>query len=144
MEVKWSQDGAKIESGSHLEGNGSGEAKKGAQAQIAQPIFEVIFEILEHLWQCIFGKFFGMAFFSNRRRFLSPRSPKVNRKGAKMEALATLETLSGKCKKHGRGYFFSTLGDLGESARGDFCQLALHSHSGRIPGNILVDFLRFW
>ena len=109
-----------MRSGSYLERNGSGEAKKGAQARIVQPIFEVIFEILEHLLQCIFGKFFGMVFFSNRRRFLSPRSPKVSRKGAKMEARATLETLSGKCKKHGRGYVLSTLGDLGESARGDF------------------------
>ena len=53
-----------MESGFHLEGNGSGEAKKGAEGHQCQPILEVIFEVFEHLLQCIFSGFFRKAFFS--------------------------------------------------------------------------------
>ena len=39
-----------------------------------------------------------------------------------MEAEASLEAPSGKCKKHGRGWVFKTLGHVGESPEGDFFQ----------------------
>jgi len=53
-----------MESGFHLEGNGSGEAKKSANPHFTQPILDVIFEVFEHLLQCIFSGFFRKAFFS--------------------------------------------------------------------------------
>ena len=53
-----------MESGFHLEGNGSGEAKKSANPHLPQPILEVIFEVFEHLLQCNFLRFFRKAFFS--------------------------------------------------------------------------------
>ena len=71
-----------MRSGSYLERNGSGEAKKSAQARIMQLIFEVIFEILEHLLQCIFGKFFGMAFFFEPETIFEPKVPKSEPKGS--------------------------------------------------------------
>ena len=39
-----------------------------------------------------------------------------------MEAEASLEAPSGKCKKHGRGSVFNTLGHVGASPGGDFFQ----------------------
>ena len=54
-----------MESGFHLEGNGSGEAKKGAHPHFPQPVLEVIFEVLEQVLQHIFSRFFGQAFFFN-------------------------------------------------------------------------------
>ena len=73
---------------------------------------------------------------------MSPRSPKENRKGAKMEAQATLETLSGKCKKHGRGYVFSTLGGLAESARGDFFLIGSPQPFWKDPGEHFSRFFK--
>ena len=54
--------------------------------------------------------------------FEGPGSRKGSRKITKMEAEASLEAPSGKCKKHGRGYVFSTPGHVGESPGGDFFQ----------------------
>ena len=51
-------------SGPHLERNGCGDAKKIINPNLDQLILEVIFELLEHLWQCRFLRFFfGRPFF---------------------------------------------------------------------------------
>ena len=59
-----------------------------------------------------------------------------------MEARATLETLSGKCKKHGRGYVFSTLGNLGESPGGDFFQIGSPDPFWKDPGEHFGRFFK--
>ena len=69
-----------------------------------------------------------------------------------MEAEASLEAPSGKCKKHGRGCVFNTLRHVGESPGGDFFQSGSPDLFWKDPGEhfgrflkILVTFgNRFW
>ena len=70
----------------------------------------------------IFKVFAEGLFFDSGSIFQRPGSRKACRKEAEMEAEATLEAPSGKCKKHGRGCVFSTLGHVGETPGGDFFQ----------------------
>ena len=70
----------------------------------------------------IFKFFLVGLFFDPWSIFEGPGSRKGGRKRAKMEAEASLEAPSGKCKKHGRGCVFSTLGHVGETPGGDFFQ----------------------
>ena len=93
-----------------------------------------MFETLEHILQGIFLRCLGKGFFEPETTFVRPRSPKESRKDAKMEAQATLEALSGKCEKHGRGDVFKTLGDLGESPGGDFFQSGSPAPFWKDPG----------
>ncbi len=58
-----------------------------------------------------------------------------------MEAEASLEAPSGKCKKHGRGCVVCTLGDLGESPGGDFFQSGSPDPFWKDPGE---HFCRFF
>ena len=59
-----------------------------------------------------------------------------------MEAQATLEALSGKCKKHGRGCVFNTLGDVGESPGGNFSQSGSPDPFWKHPGEHFVRFFQ--
>ena len=59
-----------------------------------------------------------------------------------MEAKASVEAFSGKCKKHGRGYVFSTLGNLGESPGGDFFQIGSPDPFWKDPGKHFGRFFR--
>ena len=68
----------------------------------------------------IFKVFAEGLFFDSGSIFQRPGSRKACRKEAEMEAEATLEAPSGKCKKHGRGCVFNTLGHIGETPGGDF------------------------
>ena len=69
-----------------------------------------------------------------------------------MEAEASLEAPSGKCKKHGRGCVFNTLGHVGESPGGDFFQSGSPDLFWKDPGEHFGRFLkisvtlggRFW
>ena len=70
----------------------------------------------------IFKVFLVGLFFDPWSIFEGPGSRKGSRKRAKMEAEASLEAPSGKCKKHGRGCVFSTSGHVGETPGGDFFQ----------------------
>ena len=69
-----------------------------------------------------------------------------------MEAEASLEAFSGKCKKHGSGYDFNTFGDVGESPGGDFFQSGSPDlfwkdpgeHCGRILKILMIFGGRCW
>ena len=96
----------------------------------------------------IFKVFWDGLFFEPETTFERPRSPKESRKGAKMEAQATLEALSGKCKKHGRRDDFNTLGDLGERPGSDFFQSGSPDPFWKDPGEhfgrFFSDFGGLW
>ena len=55
-----------------------------------------------------FDAFVEGLFFASWATFGCQRCPKGSQNGAKMEPKASLGVPSGKCKKHGRGYVFST------------------------------------
>ena len=59
-----------------------------------------------------------------------------------MEAEASLEAPSGKCKKHGRGCVFNTLGHVGESPGGDFFQSGSPDLFWKDPGEHFGRFFR--
>ena len=59
-----------------------------------------------------------------------------------MEAEASLEAPSGKCKKHGRGCVFNTLGHVGESLGGDFFQRGSPDLFWKDPGEHFGRFLK--
>ena len=59
-----------------------------------------------------------------------------------MEAEASLEALSGKCKEHGRGCVFNTLGHVGESPGGDFFQRESPDLFWKDPGEHFGRFFR--
>ena len=61
---------------------GAMNPKKRSNSQNTQPILDVIFEVLEHLLQCKFLRFFRKTFFSILRRLLSAEGPQ---KGAERE-----------------------------------------------------------
>ena len=99
------QNGAKMGSGPHLGRRWVQGGKKGAQSHSFQHISGVIFMTFGYLFPCLFLMLFWKASFSPLGRLLGAQGAQ---KGAKMEPKASLGVPSGKCKKHGRGYVFST------------------------------------
>ena len=65
---------------------GAMNPKTSPNPQNTQPILDVIFEVLEHLLQCKFLRFFRKTFFSILRRLLSAEGPQ---KGAEREPKRT-------------------------------------------------------
>ena len=88
--------------------DGSGEGKKGQKIVLVNPVWRSFLR----LWGIFFHSFLLMLFGRPLCRLLgdfwAKMEPKGSRNGAKMEAKASLGAPSGKCKKHGRGYVFST------------------------------------
>ncbi len=78
----FTQNGAKMGSGPHLGRRWVRGGKKGAQGHRCQPISEVIFETLGHLFRFLFLMLFWKASFSPLGRLLGAQGAQ---KGAKME-----------------------------------------------------------
>ncbi len=91
-----------------------------------------------------FDAFLEGVFFGLWATFGCPRCPKGLQNGAKMEAKASLEAPSGKCKNHGRGCVFSILGGSGRVREATFSRLGLQTLFGGVLGCIFSDFWRFW
>ena len=92
----------------------------------------------------IFKVFLVGLFFDPWSIFEGPGSRKGSRKRAKMEAEASLEAPSGKCKKHGRGCVFNTLGHAGESPGGDFFQSGSPDLFWKDPGEHFGRFFKIF
>ncbi len=131
-------------SGPHLGRRWLQGGKKGARGHRSQPISEVFFETLGHLFRFLFLMLFWKASFSVLGRLLGAKGAQ---KGAKMEPkwrpkrswghpLGSVKSMAG-------AMFAAHEGVSGRVLEATFSRLGLQTHSGGVLGSILADFRRF-